>query len=86
MCPGDAVMIRCADLGEDGRCQGKYRGFSCIKDKCRSEEAKRCAWSTEEGFYCLKFNRFECIGPENCGTLEDYKNFIRLRRERSHSS
>lgn len=78
--------MRCAHMDDEGKCQGRYRGFTCIKEKCRSDETKKCNWSTEEGFYCHKFNRFECIGLENCGTLTDYMNFIRLRREKGHSS
>jgi hypothetical protein len=79
-------MLRCAHIDDEGKCQGKYKGFACIKDKCLSDEVKKCAYSTEEGYYCLKFNRFECIGLENCGTLNDYMNFIRLRKEKAHSS
>jgi hypothetical protein len=75
-------MTECAHLDQDGKCHGLYEGFNCIKENCRADKSSRCPWSTAEGFYCMKFKRFECIGRENCGTLDDYKNFIRLRRER----
>jgi hypothetical protein len=74
-------MTECAHLDQEGKCHGRYDGFTCIKEKCRADKGDRCSWSTEEGFYCMKFNRFECIGRENCGTLDDYMRFIRHRRE-----
>jgi hypothetical protein len=78
-------MTECIHLTDEGRCKGMYKGFICIKDKCLADRAEKCPWSTEEGFYCMKFNRFECIGLQNCGTLDDYMQFIRMRRERSHA-
>ena len=78
-------MTECAHLTSEGRCKGMYKGFVCIKEKCQADKSEKCPWSTSEGFYCMKFNRFECIGLESCGTLEDYMNFIRLRRESAHA-
>ena len=73
----------CEYLDPDGKCTGLYKGFSCIQDKCRAEARKRCEFSSPEGFYCLKYNRFECVGAENCGTLEQYMEFLRQRREKA---
>jgi hypothetical protein len=78
-------MTQCAHIDLEGKCRGKYEGFMCIREKCRADRTSRCPWSTEEGFYCLKFNRFECIGKENCGTLDDYVQFIRMRRDKGHA-
>jgi hypothetical protein len=75
----------CDYLDPNGNCTGQYKGFACIKDKCRAEVRKRCQFSTPEGFYCLKYRRFECVGPENCATLEQYLEFIKRRRERSRA-
>ena len=75
--------MECDYLDTEGRCTGQYKGFSCIKDKCRAGEKKRCEFSTPEGFYCLKYQRFECVGLENCGTLEQYMDFVKERKEKA---
>jgi hypothetical protein len=79
------VQMSCPQMDTDGLCHGKYHGFACIKDKCRADVQHICVHSTEGGHYCTKFHRFECIGVENCGTLEDYLSFVRARRDRSQA-
>jgi hypothetical protein len=73
--------MRCDFLAADGKCTGQYNGFGCIKDKCKAEKRKRCEFSTPEGFYCMKYQRFECVGSENCGTIEDYIDFVKRREK-----
>ena len=77
-------MNSCQHLGHDGKCHGQYKGFLCIKDKCRMQRTEHCPHSAEEGSYCHKFQRFECIGKENCGSYDDYVLFLRTRREKAH--
>ena len=74
--------MRCDYLEPDGKCSGQYQGFYCIKDKCRADRRRHCEFSTPEGFYCSKYKRFECVGSENCGTLEQYLEFVKQRREK----
>jgi hypothetical protein len=75
--------LYCDHLALDGKCTGQYKGFSCIKDKCKADKRKPCEFSTPDGFYCLKYRRFECVGAENCGTLEQYMDFVKQRREKT---
>jgi hypothetical protein len=77
--------MSCDYLDAEGNCTGVYKGFRCIQDKCRAEARKRCEFSTSEGFYCLKYRLFECVGPENCGTLEQYKEFLKQRRKKART-
>ncbi|MDD1767682.1 MAG: hypothetical protein LUQ27_03835 [Methanomassiliicoccales archaeon] len=74
----------CIYLSKDGKCKGAYHGFGCIKEKCRSNR-EPCQFN-EKGFYCRKFRKFECIGPGNCGSLEDYMNFVNERKKRAQTS
>ncbi|MBN1109645.1 MAG: hypothetical protein JXA45_02675 [Methanomassiliicoccales archaeon] len=75
-------MTECRYLGPDGKCLGLYYGFTCIGDKCRMPNREAACPFCIGGDYCLKFNRFGCIGPENCGSEEAYLSFIRKARER----
>ena len=77
--------MRCDNLTPDGKCSGKYEGFSCIKEKCKADRRTRCEFCTPEGFYCLKYRRFECVGAENCGTLQQYMEFVKQRREKARA-
>jgi hypothetical protein len=76
--------LDCIYLTKDGKCKGAYHGFGCIKEKCRSGR-EPCEFN-EKGFYCRKFRKFECIGPGNCGTLEDYMSFINERKKCAQTS
>ena len=77
--------MECPYLGLDGRCRGPYAGFGCIKDKCTADKMARCEFD-DQGFYCKKFRRFECIGIGNCGSLDDYLSFVSERRKKVHCS
>jgi hypothetical protein len=76
--------VDCIYLSKDGKCKGAYHGFGCIREKCRSTR-EPCKFNERE-FYCKKFRKFECIGPGNCGSLEDYMNFVNERRKRAQTS
>ncbi|MEM3059247.1 MAG: hypothetical protein QXN93_04085 [Methanomassiliicoccales archaeon] len=71
--------MRCEYLDEKGDCAGLYAGFRCIGEKCRMRKEKACEFN-EFDFYCRKFRRFECIGPENCGSIDDYFAFLKKRK------
>ncbi|HXZ24076.1 MAG TPA: hypothetical protein VEH08_05005 [Methanomassiliicoccales archaeon] len=77
--------MECAYLDLEGKCRGPYLGFGCIKEKCTADKHAACEHN-EKGFYCRKYKRFECIGIGNCGSLDDYINFVNLRRKKSQSS
>jgi hypothetical protein len=77
--------LHCDHLALDGRCTGQYKGFGCIKDKCKADKRKPCEFGTPEGSYCLKYRRFECVGAENCGTMEQYMEFVKQRREKGRA-
>lgn len=77
--------MNCIYLSKDGKCKGAYHGFGCIKDKCKSAQDAPCEFN-ERGFYCRRFRKFECIGPGNCGTLEEYMSFVKERSRRAHTS
>ncbi len=76
-------MSGCPRLGADGRCNGLYYGFACIKDKCRMEDRDASCPNCIGGDYCLKYGRFGCVGPKNCATKEEYLAFIRRARDRA---
>jgi hypothetical protein len=78
-----AGMSDCPRLGPDGKCNGLYYGFSCIKEKCRMEDREASCPNCIGGDYCLKYGRFGCVGPKNCATKEDYLTFIRKARDRA---
>jgi len=77
--------MQCQYLDLEGKCKGPYRGFGCIKEKCTAEKCPPCEFN-EKGFYCRKFQRFECIGAGNCGSLDDYMNFVNARRKLAQTS
>jgi len=77
--------MRCEHLSPEGKCQGPYTGFGCIKEKCTAKTRTKCEYN-ELGFYCRKFKRFECIGPANCESLEEYLNYVNERRKRAQLS
>lgn len=77
--------MKCDYLDLEGRCQGPYSGFGCIKDKCTAHKQARCEFN-ELGFYCRKYHKFECIGIANCSTMEDYMSFVTARQKRAHAS
>ena len=54
-------QIDCRHLDEEGICQGKYKGFGCIEDKC--QDPTRGPKINEENIddgYCTKHNKFNC--------------------------
>lgn len=59
--------MRCGHL-VDGVCQGMYKGFGCIEEKCTYfQELKEAVCEHLVSFgYCMKYQRFHCIGPEEC--------------------
>ena len=63
----------CKHLDGKGICQGKYKGFGCIGDKCkdptRGPGNKKCRHGRDDG-YCMKHKKFQCEG-EDC---PDYEN------------
>ena len=75
-------MMGCDLRSSEGKCNGQYQGLGCIEEKCRAEKRNVCEFSTPEGSYCLKYHRFECVGAENCGTLEQYLECLRSRNRR----
>ncbi len=77
--------MECSYLDLDGKCRGPYQGFGCIKEKCTADKHASCEHN-EKGFYCRKYKRFECIGIGNCGSLDEYINFVNMRRKRVQSS
>lgn len=77
--------MKCDYMDAKGICRGPYDGFGCIKDKCLADRTVNCEFN-EQGFYCRKYKRFECIGIVNCKTLDDYLCFVKERRERAHNS
>jgi len=82
--PGEAVgMSGCPQLGPDGKCQGLYLGFACIRAKCLMQDKEAVCPHCIGGDYCTKYNRFGCIGPENCATENDYLAHIRQARDKA---
>jgi hypothetical protein len=61
--------IDCKHIDEKGICQGKYKGFGCISDKCldptKGPKASQCKHGRADG-YCKKLKKFQCEG-EDCG-------------------
>ena len=73
----------CKHLGEAGVCQGMYRGFGCIQDRCaylrNLKDAARdepCEHLVEPN-YCSKYHRFYCAGPSSCDTHVSYMEKLR---------
>ena len=63
-------QVDCKHLDKDGICQGKYKGFGCIGDKCKDSTrgpGNKCRFLRDDG-YCTKHKKFQCDG-EDC---EDY--------------
>ncbi len=62
----------CKHLDASGICQGMYKGFGCIGDKCRDKTKgpgqKRCRHGRADG-YCMKHKKFQCEG-EACDDYE----------------
>ncbi|MEW5937249.1 MAG: hypothetical protein AB1665_05470 [Candidatus Thermoplasmatota archaeon] len=59
--------MRCIYL-RDGVCQGMYKGFGCIEEKCAYFQALKeavCEHLASSG-YCTKYHRFHCLDPEEC--------------------
>ena len=60
-------QIDCKHLDANGICQGKYKGFGCIGDKCqdptRGPRESKCRHLSGDG-YCRKHGKFECPGEE----------------------
>lgn len=77
--------MECDFLDLQGKCRGPYSGFGCIKEKCTAEHEAKCEFN-DQGFYCRKYRRFECIGIVNCGSLDDYMNYVNERRRRAQAS
>jgi hypothetical protein len=59
--------IDCKHLDEKGICQGKYKGFGCISDKCldptKGPRGSQCKHGRADG-YCMKYKKFQCEGEE----------------------
>lgn len=77
--------MRCDFLDLDGKCRGPYTGFGCIKEKCPADRQVNCEFN-EQGFYCRKYRRFECVGIANCATLDEYMGYVNERRKRAQTS
>jgi hypothetical protein len=78
-------MSECPHMGPEGKCMGLYYGFTCIKDKCRMQNREAVCQHLIGGDYCLKYNRFGCVGPENCGSIDEYMSFIRRSRDKAEA-
>ena len=60
--------VQCDYLDTEGRCEGMYKGFGCIEDKCRQEskiKPKKCVHLRGDGF-CEKLGKLNCIGETDC--------------------
>jgi len=77
--------MECTYLDLEGKCKGPYNGFGCIKEMCTAEKTTVCEFN-EQGFYCRKFRRFECIGIGNCGSFEHYMQFVDCRQKAAQPS
>lgn len=70
--PSRQMSIECDYLGQDDRCEGLYKGFGCIKDKCQQPSKTKpdtCSHMRYDGF-CEKLGKLSCIGGENCNSFE----------------
>ena len=59
------MTIECDYIDNDGRCEGLYKGFGCIKDKCQQPSKVKpnaCAH--------MRHGKLSCIGGENCNSFE----------------
>ena len=66
------MKVECDYLDLEGRCEGLYKGFGCIQDKCMQESKKRpagCKHLRDDG-YCLKLGKLHCSGESNCDSFE----------------
>ena len=67
-------QVDCRHLDEEGICQGKYKGFGCIGDKCqdptRGPKLSGCKFLRGDG-YCKKHGKFECPGEKDCYDYEE---------------
>ncbi len=66
------MTIECDYVDNDGRCEGLYKGFGCIKDKCQQPSKSKpnaCTHLRHDGF-CLKLGKLSCIGEENCNSFD----------------
>jgi len=68
------MSANCQHLGEGGICNGTYKGFGCIGERCvlvREAQAPKPKASCEhlhESTYCSKYHKFFCPGAEACET------------------
>ena len=66
------MTIECDYLDNDARCEGLYKGFGCIKDKCQQPskiKPEACSHMRHDGF-CEKLGKLSCIGEKNCMSFE----------------
>jgi hypothetical protein len=61
----------------NGWCTTEFKGFGCIKNRCDSYSPKtgkdmKCSGIEGEGTYCHLYNRFYCVGKENCTDSSKY--------------
>ncbi len=65
----------CKHLGDDGICNGTYKGFGCIGERCilvREAVAPkpRTCEHLHESTYCSKYHKFFCPGQDICGSQD----------------
>lgn len=70
--------MRCEFEDDEGWCQGEYKGFGCIKNKCAiynkmilKDNNGKCQYLATDGKYCLKYKKFFCIGIEKCNVAKN---------------
>jgi hypothetical protein len=61
----------CAHLGENGICNGTYKGFGCIGERCvlvreAASPRPRTCEHLHESTYCSKYHKFFCPGTDAC--------------------
>lgn len=67
------MNIECDYLTDENRCDGLYKGFGCIKDKCQVENKKRpegCIHKRQEDGFCEKLGKLFCPGGDSCSSFE----------------
>jgi len=69
----------CPYISEDGQCQGPYKGFGCIGEKCQVDKEVTCPHLVD-GYYCSRYHRFGCPGPSNCSSIDEYMEFFRKEK------
>ncbi|MFH0815873.1 MAG: hypothetical protein V1934_03550 [Methanobacteriota archaeon] len=68
------MSANCQHLGEDGICNGTYKGFGCIGERCvlvreaQSPKPKAQCGHLHESTYCSKHHKFFCPGMDACET------------------